>query len=83
MDGAGQHYHAIGYPSQVSGPAVQANRYSVVNEDMEDAYGGVADGLDDHKGEGPGDPEMDADMESVHSGHSQEEPRRVLKVANE
>jgi hypothetical protein len=40
--------NANGYgPSHTPGPAAPTNRYSVVNEETEDAYGGVADGVDD------------------------------------
>lgn len=44
-----EHYYTSGYGSSAPGPAVPTNRYSVVNEDMEDAYGGVADEVDDPK----------------------------------
>jgi len=98
--GIDHHYHPSGYGPFAPGLAVPTNRFSVVNEDVEDAYGGVTDGVINHKETYPGDSSSlpnpferdiseeghakDADMESVHSGYSQaEEPKRILKVANE
>lgn len=92
VDGGVQQYHAGGYGASPAGPSVPTNRYSVVNEDVEDPYGGVADGgvyPSDTPGPLPNPFERDiseegyvkdADAESVHSRHSQGEPKRVLKV---
>ena len=98
----GQYYRPNGYgpPGPAPAPTVPANRFSVVNEDVEDAYGGVTDGAVDHGEADRIDAQIasslpnpferdiseeghakDTDMESVHSGYSQEEePKRILKV---
>lgn len=71
-----------------------------MNEDMEDAYGGVADGVGDPKEADLGETQMmaplpnpferdlseeshakEADVDSIHT--QEEQPKRVLKVANE
>ena len=44
----GQHYHPSGYGAPGPAPTVPTNRFSVVNGDLEDAYGGVANGAVDH-----------------------------------
>lgn len=77
IDG-GQHNHANGY-----GHVVPNNRYSVVNEETEDAYGGVEDGADDnhpdsHMGAPLPNPHLSQD--SYANGNEVDEPRRVLKV---
>jgi hypothetical protein len=57
-----EHYYTSGYGSSAPGPAVPTNRYSVVNEDMEDAYGGVADEVDDPKEAGLGNTRASAPL---------------------
>jgi len=83
IDGVGQQNHANGYGP---GHAVPNNRYSVVNEETEDAYGGVEDGADDNYP----NPHMEPPLSNPHlsqasyangSAHNDAgEPRRVLKV---